>query len=353
MFVPVIPIVPNTTVVNKTIVYSDTVLPIKDLGGNLKVTSISNVDEYSLEKCLKIIFESNPNVIFNTIQYSREDKKVYFYSNDEISKKAWEDSKIRTYKPITKSSEILEEVKNILVCEPNKNTDCISLYDIAQLLKIKSNEYKSDKHSFEKHFDYVIESRYGSSSSIVVYDFDYDKDELRIGFKYWENYDKIIFAKKDEDLYVKESESSRGKDILVALGDSLSKLYDKFIQYRDIKQQNSYRIKPVNSNFLVDVSYYGVDIFVNGGEFRIIKEFELSSHSYETGYDYDCNSSTVINALKGNEDELFKRIFVMIDDCPEWMQEQLYEIRQNQLVEQQKMGKRLKLKMKIFPFLKK
>lgn len=73
-----LPFVPHTIVVNKTIVYSDTVLPLKDIGNNLKVTSIENVSEISLENCLKKIFESNPNVIFNTIQYSKKDQKVYF-----------------------------------------------------------------------------------------------------------------------------------------------------------------------------------------------------------------------------------------------------------------------------------
>ena len=68
MFVPV---VPHTTVVNKTIVYSDTVLSLKDKGSNLKITTISNVEEFMLDDCLRIIFESNPSVIFNTIQYSK------------------------------------------------------------------------------------------------------------------------------------------------------------------------------------------------------------------------------------------------------------------------------------------
>lgn len=371
MFIPIVPHTTHTTVVNKTIVYSDTVLPVKDLGNNLKVSTISNVSEYSLERCLTTIFESNPNVIFNTIQYSKNDKKVYFYTNQEISTKAWEESRISTYKPITKSSEILEEVKNILVCEPNKNNDCISLYDVAQLMKRKYNEYESDKHSFDKHFNYVIKSKYGNSSSIVVNDFDYDNDELHIWFEYWKVYYTIIFSKKDEDLYVKKDESYSGKDILATLGDSLSKLYDKFIQHTDVKQQQSYSFKPINSNFLVDVSSYGVSIFVRNASNFYTKEFELNSRSYEDGYFYDCNSNTVISSLKGKECEIFKRIFVRIEDCPEWSQPILYEIRQNQLVEeqivveeillrmqkieekrQQKKEKRLKLR-KLFPFLKK
>jgi len=41
MFIP-IPIVPMTTtrVINKTIIYSDTVLNLKDVGSNLKINSI-------------------------------------------------------------------------------------------------------------------------------------------------------------------------------------------------------------------------------------------------------------------------------------------------------------------------
>jgi len=58
MLLPIIPIVPHTKVLNKTIVYSDTVLPIKDLGSNIKVSVISKVSEYSLEMCLKTIFSS-------------------------------------------------------------------------------------------------------------------------------------------------------------------------------------------------------------------------------------------------------------------------------------------------------
>lgn len=352
-----VPYTPHTTVINKTIVYSDTVLSVKDLGNNLKVSTISNVSEYSLERCLKTIFESNPNVIFNTIQYSKNDKKVYFYTNQEISIKVWEESKIRAYKTITKTSEILKEVKNILVSELNKNDDCISLYDVAQLLRRKWNECDSDKDLSEEHLGYVIKSKYGSSSNIIIYDFDYNEEELNIGFKYLNDYDKIVFAKNGEDLYVKKDESYRGKDILVLLGDDLSKLYDKFMQYKDVKQQKSYKINAVNSNFLVDVSGYGASIFVGKPPFFILREFALDFPSYKDEYSYDCNSSIVISTLKGKEDEIFKRIFVRIEDCPEWSQLVLYEIRQNQLAgekrKEMRKQKRLELTRKFLPFLKK
>ena len=73
--------IPITTRYEKNIIYSETVLDVKSLGSNIKITSISNVSEYSLKKCLEIIFDSNKDVFFNTIQYSKENKKVYFYTD--------------------------------------------------------------------------------------------------------------------------------------------------------------------------------------------------------------------------------------------------------------------------------
>lgn len=81
MFVPVVPHTTHTTAINKTIVYSNTILPVKNLGNNLKV---SNASECSIEKYLKTIFESNPNVIFNTIQYSKNDKIIFAKSNEDL-----------------------------------------------------------------------------------------------------------------------------------------------------------------------------------------------------------------------------------------------------------------------------
>ena len=45
MFVPCIPTVPRTTIINKTIVYCDTVLSLKDVGSNIKIARISGISE--------------------------------------------------------------------------------------------------------------------------------------------------------------------------------------------------------------------------------------------------------------------------------------------------------------------
>ena len=71
-----------------------------------------------------------------------------------------------------------------------------------------------------------------------------------------------------------------------------------------------------------------------------------------------------MEAIKENEMEIFKRIFVKISDCPIWMQGILYEERKKQVEElektekirkqkEAKKQKRLEYIRKIFPFIKK
>ena len=78
-------------------------------------------------------------------------------------------------------------------------------------------------------------------------------------------------------------------------------------------------------------------------------------------YNYKCNSQMVSSAIYGNEDKIFKKIFIKIEDCPKWSREALYELRNNQLLEQAKLEeerkhkekrkeKILAIKRKIFPF---
>lgn len=335
-----IPIIPHTTVINKTIVYSDTVLSLNELGTNLQVTSIDNINSYELESCLKVIFEANPNTTFNTVQYSRNDKKLYLYTNKSISIKKWHESKIKKYKPLTSVEEIITELEHIFSFEEKTETDtlipvnydnAISLYDIAQLLKQKNNSLERDKKTYDDYFDRTIDEKYSSSSSLIVYGFNYDTNQLRIGFKRWDDYDEIRFSKENEDFFVSESESYYSNEILALLGNTLSNLYDKLLAYKEFKLERSNKVKPVNSNILVDISSYGVSVYIPNAQNRFTNDFELECFSYTDDFKYDCNSHTIISMIKDHEEEFLKHILIDIEDCPTWMQPILKNMREHQL----------------------
>ena len=121
---------------NTKIIYSDQELNPKDLGNDIKVTTIPTIAECELNNCIKTILESNQNVIFNTIQYSKEKEIVYFYTDKEISLYYW------YYKPLSNAKEVLEEVKRVFRQPKNKDNNCISLYDVSRLLKERMKNIK-------------------------------------------------------------------------------------------------------------------------------------------------------------------------------------------------------------------
>lgn len=329
-----VPIIPHTSIQNKTIIYCDTVLNLKDKGNNIIITSINDVKEYELEKCLNLIFENNPNILFHTIQYSRKECKIYFYTDRTINISVWENLKINTYNK-TNSSTILENIKNIFTQEVNTDKNCISIYTVSLLLKKMKEEYKRIKDDYQYYLDSEM-----YPSHIIIYDFDYKTNELHIGVSFLDTFCNISFSKQNDDLFITKSDYYDNQKVLYTIGNDLCKLYDEFIKFKDYKIQHSYEIKTLNSLFSADVSEYGVSIRLN--------DFQLTSNSYSPKYRYNCNSLKTLNIIKGNEEELFKRIFVNISDLPEWCQSTLYEIRNQELEDSKIKSKTFMSKFKNF-----
>ena len=348
MFVPTV-IVPtthtNTTIINKTIVYSDTVLNLKELGSNLKVTSLSNVSEFELENCLETIFENNEDVVFNTVQYSKENKKIYFYTDKEISTKKWEESKVFKYKTITNKKEILEELKSILNYNKIKDPNVVSLSLVYDVVKEKDVAYENDKKLYENIIDSKLKEKYSDEAFCVIHNFDYENNIMNIGFKEynWDEIYSIYFSKKNGDLYVVKSKGFLyTNEHLVNLGKELSELYDKFLTYKSFDKE-SRRIKGINSNFKIRIYNGGVGLYNE----IIPNDFSLYNYIFKNDYSYDCNSYEIVDLIKGSEDKLFDKIYVNIDDCPNWMQEELKQARYEELVNEEKIEKEIKEKIRL------
>lgn len=278
------------------------------------------------------------------------------------SAKDVEEKKFIKYEPINSRSEILEEIKNVLIYDKNDDKDCISIYDVVQVLKKLYYDYNSVKMKYKDFFRRIITEKYDIYSSLIIYDFDYVNNELKIGFTRDISkcdYKEIYFSKENEDLYITKSESEYGEELLNILCCYLSKLYDELIKFNDYKDdsQGKYNIKSVNSKFNIDINNCGVRVFVESLNKTFENGFSLYSPSYNNKYSLKCNSGLVNEAINGKEQEIFKRIFVRIEDCPQWSQTVLHEIRENQLSEEEKIEKekqkRLELKRKILSFFKK
>ena len=126
-------------------------------------------------------------------------------------------------------------------------------------------------------------------------------------------------------------------------------------------KEANYKIRTANSNFEASVSHYGAGVYEYD---RLDQKFKLFSPSYDDEFHIDCNSSMILEAFKNNEDELFKRIYIPISECPTWCQDALRERRRQQILEEDKKAqeemlreerrqRRKELKEKFLPFLKK
>lgn len=265
-----------------------------------------------------------------------------------ISKKFCDDDKSSVYTNRDSSTKILDEVKKVLVTEKNNSYDCISLYDVANLLKMINNNYKKTKNCYKEYFNKIIKEKFGIYSHILIYDFDYDNKELKIKFNRGIDniYEEICFRKKDGILYIINSYPSNfySKEIFKLLEYSLSNLYDEFITlsyYRD-KKNNKYDIKSINSIFKVNINNLGVEVFDYSIDSSLIKDFKLVSHSDDNDYSLFYKSAVINEIFRGIEEDLFKSIFVKISDCPTWSQSILSEIRFNQLSSERKNHRKLK-----------
>ena len=206
----------------------------------------------------------------------------------------------------------------------------------------------------------------------LILTFDYDKDELEISAD-----DKpITFSKNYGELYLKsdESNTSLGKELLMEFRDVLSAAYDELLIYKNIEKDDSY-VKPLDSMLSAYISSSLVRVYTRYHVKNCYIDLVKYSDFGKKECCVFCNSHEISNIVCGQENEIFKKLFVRIDDCPYWSRESLYEIRKKQLDEEkqklleekmaeeqellerkkkeEKYQKRLNLRRKIFPFLKK
>lgn len=288
----------------------------------------------------------NPGpIICTTTSAITHNQRVNRISDENVSSIHETTKSMTNYNPITSPKEILKELKYVLEQDRNKDETSISVYDVINLIKNKYSECKSLDHNFY-HRIYSL-----TGLDYLFLDVDFDSKNKYLILSY--HCSKMFFTKENDDLILVKSEYYNAKDVLGKCGKEISERYDKFI--KDISFYRDYmnNVQSTNSNFKINSDEYRINVKHNDS-------FTLSAKTYENKYEYDCNSNNVTSVCRDKEDEIFKRIFIKIDDCPEWTHEILYAIRKEQLKEQEKLEykemkkqKRLELVRRFNPFRKK
>ncbi len=325
MFVPIGPAV-KTVVKNKVVVESDTILPIKELGENLKISTINNVETYEFENCLSMILESNEKVMFHTIQYSKKEKKIYFYTDKEVNIERWEQKSVVEHPKMTNKREVIEEIQNLLKKTTLKRAYEVSLLEIIEILTEREKEKKKQNKSFKKKLKKI--SKQIINEDILLFYTYYEKEKklkVCIKDKVWK---EIYFEKEEDDVVITKSEINNPEIFLLHLGETISNIFDFYQQVEKENKEQKENISTLNSKFCVDITADSVNFYLKSEQKEVFKSFVYIS-SLENRL--KCNSYFLLSFFKEKEEEILKRIFISIDDCPLWIKTRLLKKEQERL----------------------
>ena len=219
---------------------------------------------------------------------------------------------------------ILKELKEILISDNPKDKNIVSLYDLSKLMNLKYEEYNKLIKRCKKY----IEDKY---ENVKLNNFDYKKSALilEINSKDYTSNHLVAFTKQNDEFTFK-SKNNNFDSILSLLKNDLIIMYDEFMKFHEYMTNEVYFKKSSNCSF--EFTIYNYCIFINyRNDLGLLDNFDITYYNRNDYYEYDSNSNSISNLIIGNEDKIFKKIFINIKDCPKWSRDILYNFRNMQL----------------------
>lgn len=353
MFTTVVPFIPNLKIVNKKILYSDEELNVKNK--SLEVTILEDINEDELHICIEEILSTNLDLEFDTIQYSKQTKKLYIYSNKKLYLE-----KEKEYKKtnIDLNYNMVGELTRLSVESSNYENDTISLWTVVDLIRNSRDVLAKIKQNYKEDFIKYLVSN-GLHPESIYFNHKGDSIELSSSnmINAWEN---VYISQEDNKIKIQ-----RQNKLYDGLTEDTYKneITDEIIQYVIdnykvcLTQENIYNLSPcyfscintgINARMQCDgtvtlwfdrfidrtqkllapkidrgevcfepiyqetIDIFQLKIFPFGEELK----YKLITSDFEEDFDYD---------------KIIKNIYVKIESCPKELQEKLYEHRQNEL----------------------
>ena len=256
---------------------------------------------------------------------------------------------------------LLNEVKyfvenNMASMDERIEDKYISLYDVVTLFKSTADELEISTDLIHTKIADLLnenlleEDDYFNTTS--KFDSENKKLILIIKDHFNRDYEKIEFIREGADLKIVSGTFKYNQYKLNTVCELLEKLYNEYMKYYNFMKQTSYNISTPYSDFYIDIDFLRISIFSTieyddmtfiGSPYSRyirskIRNFTISAlispwERFLLSCDYESHSKSVkiSNTVAGKEEKIFKNIFIDIDDCPEWCQEQLRGIRKKQL----------------------
>lgn len=141
-------------------------------------------------------------------------------------------------------------------------------------------------------------------------------------------YTKLYSLKKGmqqmQDVYVMEE--SKDKDSV-----SFATLYQAMDAFMEIHPKEMLEIDSCNTAFKVRISNFGMDIILEHEDRPIIY---LKCLRGMDNYAIATVHDSLTKLVQENQEKIIQKSFVKIEDCPNWLQGELREMRENELEKQ-------------------
>lgn len=183
----------------------------------------------------------------------------------------------------------------------------VNLMEVLNIIRNKYNNYESMLLYYQNEIDNKLKRRY----IVVIEGFNFKNNELTLSFDL-----ETISFKKEKNIYISNTTSIYGYNLLMALEKIISSLYDEFLTYKPFFNEYKNDIKIGNNGLYVDISRNG--LFVNNLE-NNKKENYIKAYSNEKKYEY--YNDDVKRNIQGKEEEIFSNININLEDIPVWIQD--------------------------------
>lgn len=214
----------------------------------------------------------------------------------------------------------LIDIETVLTQEKQNEEEVINLYSIYQTYKNKTDNLNSDKENLKEEIKETLYKNF-NFENVDIDDSSFDKS-IRI-FVTVNQKEFTIKFKNRYNPYISSVQNKKidEEKLLRYIGHKI-KRYFELIDSNTWVNESTQDIENT-SNFRVDIN--AKCLLISSPEFRI------TTFSNGRDIETECSSEEVLSQVKGNETEILKNIYVMIDDCPISIQEELKNTRIKQL----------------------
>lgn len=305
-------------------------------------------DDYSspIIECLKFILSVNTDIIVYEVKvYNHYDnKEIVIYSDEKLNTKYLENkvknrtSNLAKYELIDSSDNILDTIdKNLNEPQycPKGAISVSKLYNVLNHHVINLNEtIENLKNDLEEKISSFISEN--SHLEKVLFNFSQKELEILIDKSngYYCNYLRLKFKVYNDNIIVPvDKQDSNTIELYKLIAPELYSLFNCYIENELLLNETRYNtnsIPTINSDCWIELKSKNiVSHFASDKNGLIIKHNNMDISEYE--YTFEDIKLLEMILLKGNLDNLYDNIFVMIDDCPAFLQKIINDCKNNQL----------------------